>query len=78
MGVMRTDRQATRRERNSLNAYRRKHNIAMSLIAERLEETEGWVWGRLSEKSLGRKVFLSELRRIRGAIEEIIQTSGGR
>jgi len=77
MARMLTDRRATRRERSSLNAYRRKHNIAMAVLAERLEESHGWIWDRLSEKSLGRTVYLSELRRIRGAIDEIVQTSRG-
>ena len=70
------DRRATRRERHAANAYRRQKDVPFSKLAERLDRPDKWVWERVSEKATLRVVMLSELRRIRAAIDELVAERG--
>ncbi len=70
------DRRATRQQRHATNAYRRQKGIPFSILAERLGQTDKWAWERVSEKSTLRTVMLSELRRIRAAIDELVAERG--
>lgn len=72
VGTELRDRRATRRERSAVDAHRRKARVSIAALADHLGESDVWVWARISDRSYQRLVMLSDLRRIRAAIDEIV------